>query len=144
MNKYLYRTDERRTIRQWLRAIEDPIIREQALANHKSAPKSATEATKLSRALVTAFDWADSPEGDTYWSSFKGKIADEEEEYNIIKDWACDNSKTTNTRCNAARHLVLYLESKESPKIAEVIDSVQASKEEESHDRAQFKPSKVS
>jgi hypothetical protein len=65
-----------KTIKQWLKTIEDPERREKALNN---TPKSLlkTEEPTLGDALSCAFMWRVTPEGEKYWGDYVNQLGEE-------------------------------------------------------------------
>lgn len=57
------------TIADWLKTIPNKEVREKAIAN-MDLDKSGVVVEGLSVAIVNAFTWADTPEGNKYWSDF--------------------------------------------------------------------------
>lgn len=54
----------KRTIREWLEHIADPIVRERALENINPV---RSHAESINEAIMVGFKWEDTPEGDYYW-----------------------------------------------------------------------------
>lgn len=65
------------TIQQHFEAIEDPVIRQRALANINPSTKDEN-ANSLSDAFGGGFDWARSPEGLKYWNKIHNKSLEKE------------------------------------------------------------------
>ena len=56
----------RKTIKEWLESIEDENIKKQALTNMSDSVKGIA-VDNIPKALISGFDWSESPEGITYW-----------------------------------------------------------------------------
>ena len=57
----------KKTVREWLSLIADPIIREKAIANFEARPRFDGDCKSINAAILMAFWWGDAAEGYYYW-----------------------------------------------------------------------------
>ena len=57
----------KKTVREWLSLIADPIIREKAIANFEARPRFDGDCKSINAAISLAFCWGDTAEGYDYW-----------------------------------------------------------------------------
>lgn len=55
-----------KTIEEWLEELHEP-YRKEAIENRKNVPLIFEETSALSTAILFAFDWGRTPQGDSYW-----------------------------------------------------------------------------
>ena len=58
----------KKTVREWLSLIADPIIRERAIANFEARPRFEDGCKNVNAAILMAFWWGDAAEGYDYWA----------------------------------------------------------------------------
>ena len=57
----------KKTVREWLSLIADPIIREKAIANFEARPRFKYGCKNVNAAILFAFWWEETAEGYDYW-----------------------------------------------------------------------------
>ena len=57
----------KKTVREWLSLIADPIIREKATANFEARPRFKYGCKNVNAAILMAFRWEETAEGYDYW-----------------------------------------------------------------------------
>ena len=72
-----------KTTREWYNELPND-IKIKALANTKWTTIDSSDAS-LSQALLSAFVWADTPEGMDYWSEVYDKVSDDEPHTDDVK-----------------------------------------------------------
>lgn len=100
---------ESKSILSWLQEIPNETVRKQAIENYNNADVEWVsrfhdrKVDNVYSAIVNAFDWSKTPQGDMYWNNYVNGISEPETEPNSLqqeRDEAVELVKSITTLCD--------------------------------------------